>query len=273
MIDYFERPPCDALAPFVRKLWHLKGPRPARYEKILPLPFVHFIVNLSDPYWVVGDDGARRQEFAGGFVSGIQPRYLVIEDPAQLVHVGVEFEPYGIRGFSALPTAALTTAVHGSAEVFPGSATLRPELIGLPGPAACDRLEAFLLDRGVSAPDPVVVEVCRRIDAEADIDISALAADVNTGHRRLIQLFREHCGITPKAYADVVRFHRFLRELPLDGSRQTWTDLIAPSSYYDQSHFIHTFKRFTGFTPRRYLERVETLGPEFALFVPLVDAT
>ena len=264
----------------MRRVWHLRGPRPARFEKVLPQPFVHFIVNLSDPYRVVEPD---QGDFVAGFVSGIQPRYLVIEDPPVLHHVGVEFEPYGIRHFTSLHPAVLTTAVLPSQAVLPGSEHLREQLEGLGAPAALDTLEHFLAGlrpRGPSgpegpdgpgpdAPDPVVVEACRLVDADDDVEIAQLARTLGVHHRTLIDRFRAECGITPKAYADVVRFHRFLTELPLDGPLPTWTQLVARSSYYDQSHFIHTFKRFTGFTPARYLEIVGAMGRDYASFVPL----
>jgi AraC-like DNA-binding protein len=270
-VQYFERPPAPLLAPYVRKLWFLHGPRPARYEKILPLPFVHFIVNLSDPYWIVGPDGDRHTELAAGFVSGIQPRYVVIEDPDELHHVGIELEPYGIRAFSAVPVAELTTTVRASGDVLPGSDELREHLAGCTAEDACDRLEQFVLELPRSKPDPRVVAACRRIDTDSDLDIASLATDFGIAHRTLIELFRRYCGIAPKAYADVVRLHQFLNALPLDGRTPTWTELVASSSYYDQSHFIATFKRFTGFTPARYLDIVGRLGRDYASFVPIGD--
>ena len=266
MIDYVERAPSAALGPYVRKLWHLRGPRPARFEKILPQPFVHFIVNLSDPYRVVEPaQGA----FAAGFVSGIQPRYVVIEDPLELLHVGVEFEPYGIGHFTTMSPARLTTAVQRSDAVLAGSAGLRQRLAGLAPPAALDELEQFVLGLRSGDPDPLVVAACRMVDADTDVEIAELARALDVGHRALIERFRQCCGITPKAYADVVRFHRFLTELPLDGPMPSWTQLVAASSYYDQSHFIHTFRRFTGFTPARYLDIVGARGRDYASFVPL----
>ena len=42
------------LAEAVRELWFLRGPAPARYERIFPMTDVHLIVNLSPtPYRVL----------------------------------------------------------------------------------------------------------------------------------------------------------------------------------------------------------------------------
>ena len=150
-----------------------------------------------------------------------------------------------------------------------GSAQLRDRLTGLPPAAALDELERFLTALRHGEPDPLVVAACRAVDADTDVEIADLARSLGIGHTTLIARFRRSCGITPKAYADVVRFHRFLTGLPLDGPMPTWTELVASTSWYDQSHFIHTFKRFTGFTPARYLEIVGARGRDYASFVPL----
>ena len=65
--------------------------------------------------------------------------------------------------------------------------------------------------------------------------------------------------MTPKAHADVQRFHQFLRRLAEPGDLPTWTELVASSSYYDQPHFIRSFTRFAGVTPRAY---VKALGDD-----------
>ena len=48
------RPAHGPLAAAVRELWFLRGPAPARYERIFPMTDVHLIVNLSpQPYRVL----------------------------------------------------------------------------------------------------------------------------------------------------------------------------------------------------------------------------
>ncbi len=159
-MHHVERPPAAELLPYVRRLWYLRGPRPARFEKVLPQPFVHFIVNLSDPYRVIEP---AQGEFAAGFVSGTQSRYVVIEDPTELRHVGVEFEPYGIRHFTTMSPVALTTAVQPSDVVLAGSVGLRARLRGLAPAAALDERERFVLALCSGDPDPLVAAACRMV--------------------------------------------------------------------------------------------------------------
>ncbi len=67
-----QQAPRPGLDRVIARLWYLDGPRPARYEKILPQPFVHLIVNLSEPYRLVDADG-RITGVEHAFVAGCAP--------------------------------------------------------------------------------------------------------------------------------------------------------------------------------------------------------
>ncbi|MDQ3157025.1 MAG: hypothetical protein M3Q98_09915 [Actinomycetota bacterium] len=93
----------------INKLWYLRAPSPDEFEKIVPLPFVHLIVNLSDPYVVVGRGPATVHETSpDSFVSGLQSTFLVNRNPAELHHVGVEFTPFGVSRYSTYAAADLS---------------------------------------------------------------------------------------------------------------------------------------------------------------------
>ena len=83
------------------------------------------------------------------------------------------------------------------------------------------------------------------------IDELRVSADVSSTH--LAQRFRELIVVTPKRLA---RTHRFAAAVfsinpaePID-----WADLAVTAGYFDQAHFGHEFRAFTGLTPTRYVE-------------------
>jgi AraC-like DNA-binding protein len=272
-LEYLGRPAPEDLRPWITTVWYTCGPRPQRYEKILPMPIVHLIVNLGEPYELLsrGTDPVR-QTFASGFVSGLLTRYLVIENPPLVRNMGAEFRPYGIAAFSGVAVDSLTDSVRSSDDVMPGSGALRERA----GPAdsgeqALDALEDYL--RGILRPDfsgnRVAIAACELIASEPGIAIAEVAERIGTSHKSLIANFRRHCGVTPKAFANLCRFHRFVNDLPLAGEMPRWSDLVAQTDYYDQAHFVRAFRSFTGFSPSEYVESMRRFGPEYPSFVPM----
>ena len=257
-------------ASLVTRLWFLEVPRIRRYEKILPLPSVHVIVNLSAPYRLIDPRGSSSR-VEDAFVSGIQPEFLVIESPELIRHVGVELTPQGLRAFSALPPEAVPGRILPATAVFTDPAELG-RLRRDPTPeAALAGLESFLRKRrrtGVE-PDPMVSAVLDAVRDSPAVRIGELAAALGVTHKTVIAHFRAACGITPKPFAELARFHRFITELPIGTHLPSWADLVAESPYYDQPHFIRAFRRFSGYTPAEYLARVAEFGPDAASFVPL----
>lgn len=121
-------------------------------------------------------------------------------------------------------------------------------------------------------PDELVVAACHALDADPHHPISDLAASLKVAPGRLLARFRRACGIAPKAYADLARFHRFVTQFPFETPLPQWSQLAVEAGYYDQPHFIRSFRSFVGCTPTQYLAAVREHGSDYALFVPLEQA-
>lgn len=78
-----------------------------------------------------------------------------------------------------------------------------------------------------------------------------VAASVSSTH--LAQRFKELIGVTPKRLARTYRFTATVFAInpaePIDLG-----ELAGRAGYFDQAHFGHQFRAFTGLTPTRYIE-------------------
>lgn len=272
LVIYEEREVPGGLVGVVSRLWYLEAVPERRYEKILPLPFVHLIVNLSDPYRLFDREGSHTL-VDGAFVSGIQSDHLVIESPLRIKHVGAEFEPAGFGAVTDAPATSVAGRVQPARDLLDAADDLVARLRTLDRtPAeATETLAEFL--EGASAqrlgPDVVVQRALAAIHERPDIPIADLAAAARLSHRTLIARFRRATGLTPKAYAQLWRFHRFVSAVQMDSDAPDWAGLAAASGFYDQPHVIRAFRRFSGWTPAEYYRRVAEFGPAAASFVPL----
>ncbi|HTD40430.1 MAG TPA: helix-turn-helix domain-containing protein, partial [Mucilaginibacter sp.] len=61
--------------------------------------------------------------------------------------------------------------------------------------------------------------------------------------------FKIYSGFSPKMYLRLTRLQNALKQY---GHDKTLTQIAYECGYYDQSHFIHDVKAFTGYHPGFY---------------------
>jgi AraC-like DNA-binding protein len=84
--------------------------------------------------------------------------------------------------------------------------------------------------------------------------IRDLVAASGRSHRHLAARFRSEIGLTPKAYARIVRFERAFARLQRPAHLR-WAEFALECGYYDQAHMAHEFRALAGATPREVLRR------------------
>ena len=80
----------------------------------------------------------------------------------------------------------------------------------------------------------------------ADSRIIDLAGRFDLSPKQFKRRFMAFSGFNPKVYARVARFESVIENY---SAVSNLTDLAYASGYYDQAHFNHEFKGFTGFSP------------------------
>jgi len=96
--------------------------------------------------------------------------------------------------------------------------------------------------------------------------LSDLVEHIGLSPRRFIQVFRAEVGLTPKLFCRIQRFQEVVRRIGR-GQPVDWLDVALACGYFDQAHFIHDFRAFSGLTPTTYLAQ----GSEHLNHVPLYD--
>lgn len=82
--------------------------------------------------------------------------------------------------------------------------------------------------------------------------VSTVTQQIGLSERRFIQVFAEHVGLTPKLFCRVQRFQKVLCHISR-GQGIDWPQIALSCGYFDQAHFIHDFKAFSGINPSTYL--------------------
>jgi AraC-like DNA-binding protein len=168
---------------------------------------------------------------------------------------GAYLYPYAIPRLFAYPASDFTNVSPDLASVFASEGRLLEDEMT----SACDnearvKIASRFLESKLSVSKRELPSLHHAIhsvlDARGDVRISDLAREHALSTRQFERRFKEFAGLNPKLYSRVVRFqaatqHKFagVRDL---------TEIAYSCGYYDQSHFINDFRRFSGYTPKEY---------------------
>lgn len=270
-MGYLEHEPPAPLRLSVSRLWWLRMPSPQRFERIVPIPAMHLIVNLApEPYRVIARGRTSvDQTLEAAFLSGVQLEYLLNENPPVVHHVGAAIHPWAAGAFGIDP-AAVVDRVQPAATFLTGIDVLRTSLAQVDPAEAIRRFASFLTDLRDPrwTPDHRVVAAIGGMDGDPGVPIRELAGRARMSPKGFAEAFRRATGVTPKRFSAVLRHQAFLAELPDEGDLPKWSELMRTGGYYDQPHFIHEFRRLTGMTPTAYLEHRRRYGHGEPSFLP-----
>ncbi|WP_181347438.1 helix-turn-helix domain-containing protein [Thalassobacillus sp. CUG 92003] len=247
--------PHRLLRPWIECYWHVELDRGGvkKTETILPNGKIELIFALEGNYHVLNRNSPRVKH---AWLSGLHHTPLHIEYSGKSRLYGIRFRPHGIFPFFDIPIHETVNQVE-NLEYFWGA--LQGEMFE----ALCsapdmhhifNMFDYFLLDkiserktRHQRCISYFVNQVCQ----DPTLSIPQVAAALGFTQRHMNRLIKDHIGLPPKLLAQIYRFEQSfscLYQHPIDDL----PDLTPSLGFYDQSHFIKEFKRFSGMTPREY---------------------
>jgi AraC-like DNA-binding protein len=256
---FYHRVPRLPLTAFIDSIWVWRNdPSPHALERILPTGAAQLIVNLKEDQTRLYDPElpSRSVATSGTVLAGVQSRYQVIDTSEQEFVAGIVFKPGGTVPFFRVPSHETSDAdtpldaLWGRAR----TAALRERLLESACPnTMLDALEAALLEIWTpSGAHPAVSFALSAFDrAPLMPSITAVIDKVGLSAKRFIERFKIDVGLTPKRYCRIRRFQRAVSQVHR-GSDIDWAAVALDCGYFDQAHFIHDFKSFSGLTPTGY---------------------
>jgi AraC-like DNA-binding protein len=257
-VEYVSRVPRPPLDGLIDDLYYLAGAPPYARLTLPPAPSALLIINLGAPFRIRGGTDIETAEYADGCVVTMPTRAWEFGYPLRTRSVGVHFKPWGLAPFLPMPATELCDRPVTVEQVWGRSAIaeLRDRLATVDGPyEMLTLLEEELMRRlretaglGLVRRTSSVIAATSGAVAIGDLSV---AAGVSSTH--LAKRFKELIGVTPKRLARTQRFAATVLTInpaePID-----WGELAGGAGYFDQAHFAHEFRAFTGLTPTRYIE-------------------
>ncbi|MBK9098913.1 MAG: helix-turn-helix transcriptional regulator [bacterium] len=228
-------------------------------DRFLPDGNINIVFDLTDyPKYIYDNDTLKEiQACRNVWFSGIRNNYITIPSGKDSEMFIVNLKKGRAFPFVQMPLNELTDSVVDAELVLTNEIlNLRENIL-----AANDISQKFaivekhLMKLYKSKLDVIPVidfAVNRILNSPDQKTIKNICDNIGYSQKHFIKIFKEKVGLTPKSFLKVIRFQKAVLEIE---SRKNinWQDIAFESGYYDQAHFIHDFKNFSGFTPNDYL--------------------
>lgn len=260
-MDYRTIDPPAALAHVVRFFWTLEGGVQGRAPHRLIAETCPNLVFICRGRFVEADGKPAPPAHLAGAIDAFSDN--VAFGPFSLF--GAYLWPWSVRMlFGLRPEACFNTFT--GLDVLWGTAgsDLEASLCGAPDHAQrAVRLAAALQQRTRDRIDAPMEDIVRRIlEEHGHTSLDEVIAGSGTARRQFERRFKACTGFSPARFVRMLRIQRTYRMLER-GEAASLTELAHAGGYFDQSHFIRDFKRFSGLNPRDYFVKAPEKADNF----------
>ena len=233
-------------------------------DRFLPDGNTEIILDLTEnPQYIYDNETLQEIQICRhAWVSGVRTKPITIPSGKGSRMLIVAFKKGRAYPFYPFPVSELSDTVAEAGLAFGRNFhDLREQLLAARSLERMFQLvESFLLLqageklRGDTSTRCIEYAVSSMIHKPTARRLSQLSSEIGYSQKHFIDLFRRHVGVSPKQYLRIIRFQKAIETIE-NNQRVRWRDIAVESGYFDQAHFIHDFKQFSGFTPNEYMKR------------------
>ena len=247
--------PCNQLEPYVRHLIISENELINAYKII---PDIALVIGFQYRGKLSFLENNTEIPLSSAGITGLMDTPRIFKNTSQVGSVLVVFRESGAAKFLCTPLHELFNESLSLEYFFNQSslAELEDKLVAAPDDKSrIVYVEQFLIEHlQERSVDLLVNRALEYIhQSNGTIRMNELASLLNTSVSPLEKRFRQVVGASPKKFATIVRARSVLSAM--EQGHERYVEYL--SAFYDQSHFIKDFKKFTSVTPEQYLKNLK----------------
>lgn len=232
-------------------------------HKLIPQRNINVRFNLCDtPHYVCFDNHVKKLDDV--YFSGLQNKFINtnLKLDGKVDILGVCFEADGIYPFLKMPVSEFKNQVLGALEIgFKIADQIKQQI----REATCISSRLNILEKALLTlinDEQQLPENFRMIfnalKHEKSLQLNDFCEKHNISIRQLERMYLRYVGLSANTYATLNRFHDSMNQI-LNSRYKKLSDLAYDNEYFDQMHFIKDFKRFTGNSPREFIQENKSI--------------
>jgi len=185
-------------------------------------------------------------------IVGAMTRYEDVPMPDGMQVLGVRFRPGGVHGLARETSDTWTGRSIELAAVTPREARWMKQRLD---DDASVKGIASILEGALETPGDAAQRALAFIEKQRGmVELNWIADQANMSDRQFRRVCLARTGLSPKQLCRTLRFRHALSKLR-DAERGDLTGIAIDCGYYDQSHFVHEFREWSGFAPSEFMRR------------------
>lgn len=264
------KPRNQILAKYLEGYYFLNKDHDSEDIEYLTFPNNYSIVSISQNVELkFGENEIRAIESNNGLFSSDlichykRPIRVLIQ--GRLKEITFYFKPLGLNAFLKKPLKEYTKEFS---KVFlpydDYEASMIPILDEQDFEKRIEMIEEFWMSKYVGFEHSFFNGLVDDVMMDLDRSIENHATHYKTSRQTINKLFDHHLCKSPSDFRKIQRFRETLMQ---SVDKKTLTELSYDHLFYDQSHLIKDFKSLTGFTPKKFFDKVYTEGKVKWLFL------
>lgn len=112
-----------------------------------------------------------------------------------------------------------------------------------------------------------VISILENIDDYQKVNLTEIAHKYQITRQTLHNQLKKYIGLSPSQFRQIWKFRKFIDSKLSDNTHAKLTDIVYDIGFFDQSHLIKYFKKFSSLTPLDFFKKIQTSENKTILLV------
>jgi len=247
----------EPLKSYVKVIWSMESDECwAPPMRILPDSCVELVIHFNKPYRTTFSNNTTAVQ-PQSFVVAQLKNFIEIEPHGKIGMMSVRFTAQGAYHFFGMPMKEIANGFVDLKNIWNKLAEEIEDRI-----VCChdnnqrnNIIQYYLLKQLYkNNKEDATLDRCLNLiySLKGQVRADEIASRIGLSNRQLVRKFNDSVGLSPKEFSKIIKFIGSLNYLR-SHANSNLSAAAYECGYYDQAHFIHDFKEYSGLTPSQFL--------------------